>query len=67
MTSHPLPEGAVAIIGMAGRFPGADNIGEFWRNVRAGVSSITRWKRRSGLFSASPGAPHSSASGQARA
>lgn len=31
----------VALIGMAGRFPGARNIDEFWRNIRDGVSSIT--------------------------
>ena len=30
----------IAIIGMAGRFPGARNIGEFWRNLCAGVESI---------------------------
>ncbi len=30
----------VAIIGMAGRFPGARNIDEFWRNLRDGVESI---------------------------
>jgi phthiocerol/phenolphthiocerol synthesis type-I polyketide synthase E len=37
------PEGAVeiAIIGMAGRFPGADNIDEFWKNLRAGVESVS--------------------------
>lgn len=29
-----------AIIGMAGRFPGAGNVGEFWRNLRTGVESI---------------------------
>jgi 3-oxoacyl-[acyl-carrier-protein] synthase II len=31
---------AVAIIGMAGRFPGARNIDEYWRNLRDGVCSI---------------------------
>jgi len=30
----------IAIIGMAGRFPGAGNIAAFWRNLRAGVESI---------------------------
>src|SRR5262245_9362906 len=30
----------IAVIGMAGRFPGAKNIGEFWRNLRDGVESI---------------------------
>jgi acyl transferase domain-containing protein len=32
---------SVAIVGMAGRFPGAAGIGEFWRNLSAGVESIT--------------------------
>jgi natural product biosynthesis luciferase-like monooxygenase protein len=31
----------VAIIGMAGRFPGARNIDEFWSNLRDGVESIS--------------------------
>ena len=30
----------IAIIGMAGRFPGARNIRQFWQNLRAGVESI---------------------------
>jgi acyl transferase domain-containing protein/acyl carrier protein len=29
----------IAIVGMAGRFPGADDIGEFWQNLRNGVES----------------------------
>ena len=33
----------IAIIGMAGRFPGAKNIEEFWHNLRDGVESITRF------------------------
>ena len=31
----------IAIIGMAGRFPGADDVTTFWRNLRDGVESIT--------------------------
>jgi acyl transferase domain-containing protein len=31
----------IAIIGMAGRFPGARNIGEFWCNLRNGVETIS--------------------------
>ncbi|MFA6010978.1 MAG: amino acid adenylation domain-containing protein [Desulfobacteraceae bacterium] len=31
----------VAIIGMAGRFPGADDISLFWRNIVNGIESIT--------------------------
>ncbi|HKN21466.1 MAG TPA: SDR family oxidoreductase [Terracidiphilus sp.] len=30
----------IAIVGMAGRFPGARNTSEFWRNLRDGVESI---------------------------
>src|SRR5579864_8340426 len=36
--SNSLPP--VAIIGMAGRFPGAQNLDEFWRNLSEGVESI---------------------------
>ena len=35
--------GGVAIIGMAGRWPGAKTVDEFWRNLCAGVESITRF------------------------
>jgi acyl transferase domain-containing protein len=31
----------VAVIGMAGRFPGARNVEEFWANLREGVESIS--------------------------
>jgi acyl transferase domain-containing protein/acyl carrier protein len=31
----------IAIIGMAGRFPGAKNIEQFWKNLRLGVESIS--------------------------
>ena len=31
----------IAIIGMAGRFPGANNIDEFWGNLRDGVESVS--------------------------
>lgn len=30
----------IAIIGMAGRFPGANNMSEFWENLKHGVESI---------------------------
>src|SRR5690349_19630407 len=32
---------AIAIIGMAGRFPGARNLDEFWSNLKTGVESIS--------------------------
>jgi len=31
----------IAVIGMAGRFPGAKNLDEFWRNLVEGVNSVT--------------------------
>ncbi|RKH35462.1 amino acid adenylation domain-containing protein [Corallococcus praedator] len=31
----------IAVIGMAGRFPGARDLGDFWNNVRGGVESIS--------------------------
>ncbi|MCB0208983.1 MAG: SDR family NAD(P)-dependent oxidoreductase, partial [Anaerolineae bacterium] len=44
MLTHSLHEtydNAVAIIGMAGRFPGAQNLDQFWQNLRDGVASTT--------------------------
>ncbi|MBE4753746.1 amino acid adenylation domain-containing protein, partial [Corallococcus sp. ZKHCc1 1396] len=35
--------GAIAIIGMAGRFPGAKTVADFWQNLRGGVESITHF------------------------
>src|SRR5438093_4557649 len=37
----------IAVIGMAGRFPGANTIACFWRNLLAGVESISRFDRDS--------------------
>ncbi len=34
---------AIAIVGMAGRFPGAADVDEFWANLEAGVESIVRY------------------------
>lgn len=33
-------DGDIAIVGMAGRFPGAGNLDEFWANLRDGVESV---------------------------
>jgi acyl transferase domain-containing protein/acyl carrier protein len=33
----------VAIVGMSGRFPGAESIHRFWENLSAGVESISRF------------------------
>src|SRR5688572_28936640 len=39
--SAPNGQDGIAIIGMAGRFPKARNIAEFWRNLRDGVEAIS--------------------------
>jgi amino acid adenylation domain-containing protein len=39
----------VAIIGMAGRFPGAGSITEFWHNLRHGIESITHMSEAEAL------------------
>jgi len=33
----------IAVVGMAGRFPGARNLDQFWQNLVEGVESITRF------------------------
>src|SRR5580692_9068911 len=35
-------ESDIAIVGMAGRFPGARNVEEFWQNLALGTESIAR-------------------------
>jgi acyl transferase domain-containing protein len=51
----------IAIVGMAGRFPGARNVAEFWANIRDGVSSIRAFApdelRASGVDEATLGEP----------
>ena len=37
---NELPPNAIAVIGMAGRFPGADSVTAFWDNLRRGEESI---------------------------
>lgn len=34
---------SIAIIGMSGRFPGAPDVAAFWRNLKGGVDSISRY------------------------
>ena len=41
-SNSTIPEG-IAIIGLAGRFPGARDVAEFWRNLTAGREGITRF------------------------
>jgi acyl transferase domain-containing protein/pimeloyl-ACP methyl ester carboxylesterase len=40
--SAPDPKG-IAIIGMTGRFPGAPDVEQFWRNIAGGVESISKF------------------------
>lgn len=56
----------VAIIGMSGRFPGARDLETFWRNLAAGVVSISevpssRWPL-AGFYDPDPANPRTSAS-----
>ncbi len=39
--AHQMTGLEIAIIGMAGRFPGARNLREFWANLVAGKESIS--------------------------
>jgi len=39
--THDDDSDKIAVIGMAGRFPGAKNIDEFWQNLKSGTESIT--------------------------
>src|SRR5262245_2362099 len=43
MSSRPDLDADIAIVGMAGRFPGARSVEEFWSNLRKGVESIRRY------------------------
>ncbi|MBA1429392.1 beta-ketoacyl synthase N-terminal-like domain-containing protein [Pseudomonas orientalis] len=67
LQARPAPEpvaveaGDIAIISMAGRFPGAASVEQFWDNLRAGVDSITqvpatRWDTDT-YYSAQKGEP----------
>src|SRR5581483_10137112 len=40
-SGRPMPQGqSIAIIGVAGRFPGARSVAKFWQNQLNGVESI---------------------------
>jgi phthiocerol/phenolphthiocerol synthesis type-I polyketide synthase E len=39
-TNSELPPNAIAVVGMAARFPGANTLSAFWDNLRDGVESI---------------------------
>lgn len=64
-TVEELPDGAdidIAIIGMACRFPGADDIDSFWRNIQGSVESIAFYTdeelRQRGVSSETLSHPH---------
>ncbi|MGZ7443444.1 SDR family NAD(P)-dependent oxidoreductase [Paenibacillus sp. TH7-28] len=40
LSEDGLRECDIAIIGVSGRFPGADNINDFWHNLRDGIESV---------------------------
>ncbi len=43
-TAAPVPgRGAIAIVGLSGRFPGASGVAQLWANLRAGIPSIARF------------------------
>jgi acyl transferase domain-containing protein/acyl carrier protein len=46
MVSRTGTSSDVAIIGMSGRFPKSPNLGEFWKNLRAGVECISFYRRK---------------------
>ena len=52
--SAGVPDGAIAIIGMAGRFPEAESVEEFWRNLCAGRDCITLFTREELLAAGVP-------------
>ena len=37
----PGSHSAIAVVGIAGRFPAAKNVSEFWDNLRRGIESVT--------------------------
>ncbi|HEX8114658.1 MAG TPA: amino acid adenylation domain-containing protein, partial [Kofleriaceae bacterium] len=39
------PDDAIAIVGMACRVPGADDLAEYWRNLVAGLDTVARFSR----------------------
>ncbi len=41
MSEDSEPMQGIAVIGLAGRFPGAPTVEDFWRNLEGGVGSIT--------------------------
>lgn len=55
------PAGAIAIVGMAGRFPGAASLGEFWQYIRDGVEVLQELDAADMERAGVPAAAHSAA------
>src|SRR2546423_10441947 len=53
-TLNQLDNSGIAIIGMAGRFPGATNLTQFWHNLQHGVESISTFSDEELLKSGVP-------------
>jgi phthiocerol/phenolphthiocerol synthesis type-I polyketide synthase E len=45
MHRAPMPARPIAIIGVAGRFPGASDVEQYWRNLVDGIESLTHSDR----------------------
>ena len=45
-TSTPRPGLDVAVVGISGRFPGAENVFEFWENLKNGVDGVSFWENK---------------------
>ncbi|MDI2590409.1 amino acid adenylation domain-containing protein [Pseudomonas sp. 681] len=50
VAAEPVSDGALAIIGLSGRYPGAANAQELWQNLSAGRSAINTVSRESLLY-----------------
>ncbi len=55
----PTGEDAVAIVGMACRFPGSDDLEHFWRRLEAGEHAVTDGRQDGGPWGGVAGDPHS--------
>ena len=53
----PAGEDAIAIVGMACRFPGADDLTGFWRRLEAGEHAVTDGRRDEGTWTGVAGDP----------
>ncbi len=53
----PVDDGAIAIVGMAGRFPGAPDIAAFWRQLETGCDAVTDGRTDPGSWSGIAGDP----------